>query len=154
MFDTSSKSGNASRALVALTLTDGSVINASVRLNLSNKVADTLNSADQFLDIVTPESEQMFIAKAGIRQARLLDVPKANHLNLQRRSSDRTSFDPHAVLKVSKEAGPEEIRQAYHRMTKLYHPDRLATFELPPEVHDYVRAMQVRINLAYEQIGR
>ena len=39
-------------------------------------------------------------------------------------------------------------------MAKLYHPDRISSFELPEEVMDYVRAMLVRINLAFEQIGR
>ncbi len=154
MFDTASKSANASRALVALTLADGTVLNASVKLPLSNKIGDALNNADQFLDIITMEGDQMFIAKSGIRQARLLDVPKASQLNFYRRASDRANFDPYAVLKVQKGATTDEIRQAYHRMTKLYHPDRLATLELPPEVHEYGKVMQVRINLAYEQIGR
>lgn len=154
MFDTSSKAQTASRALVALTLANGQVLNASVRLPLSNKIADALNNADQFLDIITMDGEHMFIAKAEVRQARLVDVPKVSQLSLYRRASDRASFDPYAVLKIAKDASPDEIRQAYHRMTKLYHPDRLATYELPAEVQDYARAMQVRINLAYEQIGR
>lgn len=154
MFDTASKSGNVSRALVALTLADGTVLNASVKLPLSNKIGDALNNADQFLDVITMEGDQMFIGKSGIRQARLLDVPKASQLNMYRRASDRPNFDPYAVLKVAKGAAPEDIRQAYHRMTKLYHPDRLATLDLPPEVQEYGKVMQVRINLAYEQIGR
>jgi DnaJ-domain-containing protein 1 len=154
MFDSSSKSGNVSRALVALTLADGTVLNASVKLSMSNKIGDALNNADQFLDIITMEGDQMFISKADIRQARLVDVPKASQLNFYRRSSDRAIFDPYAVLKVDKNASSDEIKQAYHKMTKLYHPDRLATFDLPVEIHEYAKVMQVRINLAYEQIGR
>jgi DnaJ-domain-containing protein 1 len=154
MFDSGSKSAAVNRALVALTLRDGSVLNVSLKLSLTSKIADALNNAEQFLDAVTVEGEQLFISKADVRQARLLDVPKANQLNLQRRASDRSAFNPYAVLKVAKEATPQEIRDAYHRMSRLYHPDRLGAYELPEEVHDYARAVQVRINLAYEQIGK
>ena len=129
MFENSSKAGNANRALVALTLDDGSVVNVSIKMSLTNKIADALNNAEPFLDIVSPDGEQMFIAKSSIRQARLLDVPKANQLNHQRRVSDRAAFDPYAVLKLAKGAGVEEIRQAYHRLTRIYHPDRMGGFE-------------------------
>lgn len=155
MFETSSKSGsNVNRALVALTLADGATFNVSVRLTLSNKIADALNNADLFLDIITMEGDQMFIAKADIRQARLVDVPKANQLNFYRRAADRATFDPYAVLKIDKSATSDQIKQAYHKMTQVYHPDRLSSFDLPAEIHEYARVMQVRINLAYEQIGR
>jgi DnaJ-domain-containing protein 1 len=154
MFDTSMKQVPVNRATVTLTLADGSVTNASVRLPLSNRLAEALNGAEQFLDVVTADGQQMFISKLNVRQVRLLDVPKANQLNSNRRASDRAVFDPYAVLKVDKTASSDEIRQAYLRMSKLYHPDRIATFDLPPEMLDYARAMQVRINLAYEQIGR
>lgn len=154
MFDNSSKSGTVNRALVALSLSGGTVINVSIKLPLSNKIADALNNSDQFLDIITMDGDQMFISKADVKQARLVDVPKASQLNFYRRASDRATFDPYAVLKVAKDASADDIRDAYHRLTKLYHPDRLATFDLPPEMQDYARVMQVRINLAYEQIGR
>ena len=51
------------RALVALTLADGSVLNVSLKLPMSNKIADALNNAEPFLDIVTGDGDQMFIAK-------------------------------------------------------------------------------------------
>jgi hypothetical protein len=150
MFESSSKTN---RALVALTLADGTTSNVSVRLPLSNKIADALNNTDLFLDVITLEGEQLFIAKAGIRQARLVDVPKVSQLNSYRRASDRATFDPYAVLKLEKDASADEIRQAYHKLSRLYHPDRLSGFDLPEEVREYARSMQVRINLAFEQIG-
>ena len=152
MFESSSRSS--SRALVAVTLADGTASNLSIRLPLSNKLSDALNGADPFLDVLTPEGVQMFIAKSQVKSVRLVDVPRANQLNLYRRASDEAAFDPHATLKVKKGATAEEIRAAYHSMARLYHPDRLAAYELPEEVRDYARAMQVRINLAFEQIGR
>ena len=154
MFDNASKSANVNRALVDLTLSDGAVASVSVKLPMSNKIADALNNADLFLDIITLDGDQMFIAKADVKSARLVDVPKASQLNFYRRASDRATFDPLAVLKLRKGASSDEIRQAYHRLTRMYHPDRLSAFELPDEMQEYARIMQVRINLAYEQIGR
>ncbi len=153
MFESASRQGNVNRALVALTLADGSSQSVSVKLPLSNKLADILNGSDQFLDVLNADGEQFFLAKAQVSQVRLLDVPKAS-LNFNRRASDRAAFDPYAVLKITREASPEEVKHAYHTMARLYHPDRLSAYDLPTEMRDYARAMQVRINLAYEQIGR
>jgi len=141
------------RAPVFLTLADNSVLTVSIRLPLSNRLADALNGADAFLDVVSPSGQQQFVAKGAIRSVRSAIVPKADHLDTEKGASGTASFDPYAVLKVSKEASREEVRHAYHRMARLYHPDRIASFDLPPEVMDYVRAMLVRINLAFEQIG-
>jgi DnaJ-domain-containing protein 1 len=141
------------RTPVFLTLADNSVQTVSIRLPLSNRLADALNNADAFLDVVSPSGQQQFIAKSGVRSVRSATVPRADHLDTEKGAPGSAGFDPYAVLKVSKEASPEEIRHAYHRMARLYHPDRIASFDLPPEVMDYVRTMLVRINLAFEQIG-
>lgn len=138
------------RAQVFLTLTDNSVMTVSIRLSLSNKLNDTLNNPEPFLDAVTPSGQQIFIAKSGIRSVRLAVVPKADQLEDARLAG----FDPYAILKVDRGASVEEIKAAYYQMARLYHPDRLASYELPEEVKDYVRAMLVRINLAFEQIGQ
>lgn len=144
----------ANRTQVALTLTDDSVSIVSIRLPMSNRLADALNNSEIFLDVQSLTGQQQFIAKAAIRAVRPAAIPKADQLELDGRPAPNSSnFDPYAVLKVEKGASGEEIRQSYHRMAKLYHPDRIAFCELPVEVMDYVRAMLVRINLAFEQIG-
>jgi len=53
--------------------------------------------------------------------------------------------DPYKVLGVSPDASDEEIKQAYRRLAKKYHPDR------NPGDAEAARQMQ-RINAAYEQI--
>ena len=53
--------------------------------------------------------------------------------------------DPHKVLGVSPDASDEEIKRAYRRLAKKYHPD------LNPGVKEAAEKMQ-QINAAYEQI--
>lgn len=140
------------RVLVSISMLDGGTLMASMRMPLSNKVIDALNNPDPFLDILTPGGEQQFVAKAAIKAVRSMEMPKAEQLDLDARAAALANADPYAILKLEKSATAEEIRQAYHRMARLYHPDRIASYELPEEVKDYARAMLVRINLAFEQI--
>ena len=53
--------------------------------------------------------------------------------------------DPYKVLGVSPDASDEEIKRAYRRLAKQYHPDR------NPGDENAAKMMQ-RINAAYEQI--
>ena len=144
---------NAVRALVALTFSDGRTETVSVRLPLTSKLHDALNNGDMFLDVTNGSDKQYFVAKSDISRVELVEVPKASHMNLQRRAADRDRFNPYEVLGVKEGADAEAIRQAYHVMVKNYHPDRFTGIDLPKEMKDYAAAMVVRINLAYEQIG-
>ena len=144
---------NANRTAVLLTLADNQVVTVSIRLPLSRRLADALNNDDVFLDALTPSGQQQFIAKSTIKLVRSANVPRADQLDSEGRVPGTPAFDPYAILKVAKDASPEDIKSAYHRMARLYHPDRIASYELPDEVKDYVRTMLVRINLAFEQIG-
>lgn len=142
------------RTMVSLILTDDSVMTVSVRMPLSNKLGDALNAPEPFLDVITAGGEQQFIAKSAIRTVRSMVMPSAGQLDLDARQAAMAELDAHAILKLEKGAGPEEVRQAYHRMARLYHPDRIASYELPEEIKDYARAMLVRINLAFEKLRR
>jgi DnaJ-domain-containing protein 1 len=144
---------NANRTAVLLTLADNQVVTVSIRLPLSRRLADALNNDDVFLDAITPSGQQQFIAKSTIKLVRSANVPRADQLDTEGRVPGTPAFDPYAILKVAKDASPQDIKSAYHRMARLYHPDRIASYELPDEVKDYVRTMLVRINLAFEQIG-
>ena len=147
-----SKTNNV-RALVALTFGDGKTETVSVRLPLTSKLNDALNNGEAFLDVVNAAGKQYFISKGSIARVELVEVPRANQLNLLRRASDNEGFDPYKALGVARDADADSIRQAYHLMVKTYHPDRFSSLELPKEMKDYAAAMVVRINLAFEQIG-
>jgi DnaJ-domain-containing protein 1 len=141
------------RALIAITRKDGTVENVTVKLSLSGKLQETLNNADKFLDVTNADGRQGFLSKDDIARVELIEVPRANQMNLFRRAGDSGSFDPYAVLGVERGADAATIRTAYLTQAKRYHPDRFQNVDLPKEMADYAAAMLVRINLAFEQIG-
>lgn len=57
-------------------------------------------------------------------------------------------LDYFTVLKLALEATPAEIRAAYHRESRVYHPDRYAAVD-DPEFRDQVGRIYRRINEAY-----
>ena len=139
------------RSLVILTMADGRTLMASVKLAMSGKLADILNNADRYLDVLGPEGEQFFLSKDLVHRVAAANPPKAE-LNLQRRNSDQSGFNPWAVLGVSREASPDDIKTAYRTLVKMYHPDRSANLDLPVEMKDYAAAMLARINIAHDQL--
>lgn len=150
MFPKLSEQGQ--RSLATLHLADGKKLVAGVRLPLSGKLVEALNNSDRFLDLITGDGTQMFLSKDAVLRVEALDPPQPK-LNQQRRSSDRASFNPYAVLGVEKSATPDAVRAAYIELVKAYHPDRFAALDLPQEMKDYAAAMQARINMAYQQLG-
>jgi DnaJ-domain-containing protein 1 len=70
--------------------------------------------------------------------------------NANANGSSRT-FDPYAVLGVSPDAGPEEIRAAYRREIVNYHPDKVA--HLGRELQEFAKAKAQEINRAYEELA-
>ena len=69
-------SNHVQRALVTLHLTGGSKQVASIRLPLSGKLNEAMNNADHFLDVITGDGQQQFIAKHAVQKAHSTDPLK------------------------------------------------------------------------------
>jgi hypothetical protein len=95
--------GHENRISVVVTMIDGEVVQGSVRLPLSNKLADAINHPEPFLDFVTPTGERCFIAKHSVQKVEPFNVPRADHLE---RHDNDSRFDPYQILGISKEAPP------------------------------------------------
>ena len=115
-------------------------------------ITDVLNNAERYLDVLGPEGEQFFLSKDMVHRVAAADPPKAS-LNLNRRSSDQSGFNPWAVLGVTREASADDIRAAWLALVKMYHRDRFANLEMPQEMKDYAAAMLARINVAHDQLA-
>ena len=132
---------------VEITLDDGCVVTGRAALPASRAVHKLLDGPDGFLFIDQFGGEGAFIPKAAIKALRLVQPVRLQSLYVQ--IMDATSFDPHKVLGIARTASWDEIKAAYHRLTKLYHPDVYASVALPPEVSAYLDGRAKQINAAF-----
>lgn len=130
-----------------VTFDTGEVSRGKFHISVTRTFADTLNADSPFLEYEPYGEGRRFIAKASIRNVKLVAVP--GQISLQNRVRDHDSFDPHAVLGIERKAEWADIRAAFVAQSKVYHPDRYASTDLPPEVRDYLSAMSRRVNVAY-----
>ncbi len=63
-------------------------------------------------------------------------------------SADKSYYD---VLEITKDFTKEELKTAYLKMVKKYHPDRVAN--MGPEFQELAEQKMRKINEAYEQLG-
>jgi len=132
---------------VEVSLDDGRVLKGKFHVSQSRNIYDVLNGDHAFLEFEPYAGEVMLIAKASLREIKLTGVPQAGQLGGAHGS--HSSFDPHAILGINRGSEYAVVREAYHRLAKVYHPDRYANAELPNEVRDYLASMSRRINAAY-----
>lgn len=138
------------RVAVTLTLATGEVLNGHVFLGTAQKLRDLLNNPDQFIDFEKRDNSVAMIAKRSIAMITALDLPRTDHL--YRRTIGPAAFDPYHTLGVDRGANAGEVRAAYLSKARLYHPDKLASKDVPKEVGDYMNAMFIRIQKAYDEL--
>lgn len=138
------------RVAVTLTLDSGDVLNGHVFLGQALKLRDLLNNPDMFIDFEKRDNTLALIAKRAIAMISCLDLPRTDHLT--RRTQSIAAFDPYQTLGVDRGANAGEIRAAYLAKARLYHPDKLASKDVPKEVGDYMNAMFIRIQKAYDEL--
>jgi DnaJ like chaperone protein len=63
-------------------------------------------------------------------------------------------IDPYAVLGLSPDAPPDEIRRVYRALAAEHHPDRLIARGVPEDLIDVATARMKAINLAYQALTR
>ena len=63
-----------------------------------------------------------------------------------------TASTPHEVLGVAADASQDEIKSAYQRLIRQYHPDRVA--DMGPEIREVAERRAKEINAAYEQLRK
>jgi hypothetical protein len=130
-----------------ITIDTGEVLAGRMLIAMGRNLADVLNGPGAFVEFEPWGGEALFVAKASMRSVKLVQVPRPEDLKGRVAASD--GFDPHGVLGIEAGASLDEIKSAWHRLSKAYHPDRYAAAELPAEVVDYLGAMARRINTAY-----
>lgn len=136
--------------LVEVTLSDGRVLKGRIPSSVSRSLAEELNSPSGFVEFHAVSGDRTLLAKAQIATVTSFEAPRADQLG--RALAQAESFDAYEILGLERGASLEEIKSAYHRLAKSYHPDRFAATDLPREMADYVSAMARRLNLAYAML--
>jgi DnaJ domain len=130
-----------------VTLDDGRLVKGKFLITASRSIFEVLNGEGHFLEFETYDGERTLIARSMLKSVKIVSVPSGS--NLKSRVRDGDNFEPHMILGVASDAPWDEIRAAYVKLSKAYHPDRYATADLPHEVRDYLSAMSRRVNAAY-----
>ena len=150
MFERGSGDRAVGPVAVEITLEGQQRLRGKLVLPPGRELTEVLNGSSVFVEFQLLDGERMFIAKAALQCVKpltLQPVPKLTTGN-----GDAAGFDPAGILGVAPGASREEVREAYLLLAKMYHPDRYAAAELPPEVRDYLAAMARRVNAAYDAL--
>ena len=135
---------------LVITLLDGRRMRGNMMVPRDKSLADVFNMPTPFFDFEDFDQGPMVIAKSSITSLRPHTLPAADQLDKKLTQLDKS--DPYRILGLAKAATKDEIRAAYLGLARLYHPDRFAAIDMPPEMAEYVDAMARRINIAYGNI--
>jgi DnaJ domain len=132
---------------VLISLVDRTTITGNMHKPRTRTLLEFMNYPAQFIEIERKDGSHVDLAKTAIRTIEPYEAPRANQLAQEMQKFE--SFEPHDVLGVAKGAPREQVRDAYLKMQRMYHPDRYTGTELPSEVADYINAIARRVNIAY-----
>ncbi len=127
---------------VRIVLKDDSPIEGYLFCGQEERVGDVLNDNRVFLPVEQLDGKLIYMHKQNIAQLTPKDVKNLSKL----------PRNPHEMLGIRKDASMEEVKQAYRKMTRHYHPDRLASMDLPEDIMEYANLMFLNINAAYEAV--
>ena len=133
---------------VTLTLVSGERVQGDLLLARAQKLHEVMNRPEQFLEFAARDGRIMVIGKNSIASAATMELPRTDQLTKQTGAND-----PYKVLEVDRNATLAMVRSAYHAKARLYHPDQFANHPLPTEVTEYLNAMFIHVQAAYEDLS-
>jgi DnaJ like chaperone protein len=98
-----------------------------------------------------PASAPRAAASAG-SASREAGEPSAQRVGQRATDAADEARSPHEVLGVDPSASADEVRAAYQRLARAYHPDRVEG--LAPELRELAHRRMVEINRAFEALSR
>jgi len=132
-----------------ITLDDGEIVKGRFIINAARSISDVLNGDTHFLDFETYAGERAMIARSALRSVKIVQVPQVPNFKVRAQGE---TFEPHVILGLEASAPWDEVRAAYLKLSKMYHPDRFSAHDMPHEVRDYMSVMARRINAAYHAL--
>jgi DnaJ-domain-containing protein 1 len=96
-------------------------------------------------------------AGAAVGHSFDLEEEKQTRSQTRRRTTgqlQKRSRVPYEILKCTPEDSDDEIKRQYRRLVQEYHPDRIASLDLPPEFNQLAHDKFREITRAYEMIKK
>ncbi len=137
------------RLAVEMILDDGKITRGRI-IGKFRTLGENLAADGGFLELESGDGRMTYVSKSAIRKISEISMPVADQLN--RKMAATKVGEAYTILGVSPRASEEELMTAYRTLSKAYHPDRLASMQLPAEILDYAEAMQRRINAAFDEL--
>lgn len=140
-------------------------IPVTIFASLGERALDLLNDERTFIPVRQPSGEIALIAKTQIAslterkgENEKEEEPELLEEDFSQESTKETaaknSFDPYAMLRISPQASPEEIRAAFKARIKAVHPDALAFLDLDEDIKKAAILATQKVNYAYQKIMR
>lgn len=136
---------------LVITLVDGSAVRGTILMPRDKSLTELFNMPAPFFEIEGADGQLLVISKTAVASLRRHEIPNADQLDKKLTAMDKA--DPWRILGIGRSASRDEIRAAYVVLARLYHPDRFASSDLPPEIAEYVDNMARRINGAYAELS-
>ena len=140
---------------VEVELEDGTVLEGALFVTAQGRLQDLLNDERHFLPFTSADSAIMFLGKSAISRVVLRDGAAngaGRDEESRRQAASAGIVDPFALLGVSAASTPEVLREAYRRMCREFHPDRIQALGLPKEFVEFATRRMADINAAYDRI--
>ncbi|MDE2476661.1 MAG: J domain-containing protein [Alphaproteobacteria bacterium] len=128
--------------LTEVWLADGSIISGNIFQPQTGRLSDVLNDERKFLPVQTVDGNFVAIAKSAIHR---VSLPTAN-------PEPYRGSDPWQILGVKEGVSVDELKQAYHKLVRAHHPDRIKGMGLASEYEEIATKNLARINDAYAEI--
>jgi hypothetical protein len=133
---------------VSLRLTDGTLLNGFVNCGLTGKLESVLSAENAFVEYTSKDGQKRFIARHQIASVEPMENMRAPTL----RASEVDSMDAYATLGIFRGASLDQAKDAYHRLSKMYHPDRWSGPDVPREMAAYASDKFRQINAAFTAV--
>ena len=139
------------KVAVELLMQDGRRMLGKMTVPYGSQLNKQLNGSNRFIDFEDADGTPKYVQKDAVVE--LIETKSKKPPKLEP-SKAMESDNPYVVLGIEANAGHEQVRSAYARLAKQYHPDQFNAVVLPPEVASYMTGMFERISNAYQMLSR
>ncbi len=129
----------------SIRLTDGAILVGTVNCGITGKLENVLSLDNSFVEFTSRDGHQRFITRHQIASIEPMETVKVSTLH----AANVGVSDPLATLGLFGEVTLEQAKDAFHRLSKMYHPDKYSGEDMPREIARYASEKFREINAAY-----